>query len=328
MDRHMDSDNRQPLLVILGPTASGKTSFAANIAFHCRGEIISADSRQVYREMDIGTGKDIHDYQIHGAFISFHLIDIADAGQKYNLFEYQQDFYQAYTEISGRGRLPVLCGGSGLYLEAILKGYRLVQVPVNPGLRKSLENKGMDELGQILASYRPLHNTTDILERKRLIRAIEIEKYQSENILPDQGIPALQPLVIGIKYELGERRSRITARLHERLKQGMVEEVERLMHKGLSTDQLSYYGLEYKFITMYLTGEIAYDEMVRQLNIAIHQFAKRQMTWFRKMEREGTGILWLKGETPLQDNLQRVFTQMNLYSIYRNFLPGTPGNEP
>ena len=278
--------------------------------------------------MDIGTGKDLEDYRVNATPVPFHLIDIADAGEKYNLFEYQRDFYQAYTGISGRGRLPVLCGGSGLYLEAVLKGYRLVQVPVNPGLRKSLENKKMDELGRMLASYRPLHNITDILERKRLVRAIEIETYQAEHALPDQSIPSLKPLIFGIKYELEERRRRITARLHERLKQGMVEEVEQLMQKGLSSDQLTYYGLEYRFITMLLTGELAYDEMVRQLNIAIHQFAKRQMTWFRKMEREGVEIQWLKGETPLQENLQRVFAQMNSYDIYRKFLPGMPGNKP
>lgn len=328
MDRHMDSDHQKPLLVILGPTASGKTSFAANIAFHCRGEIISADSRQVYRDMDIGTGKDLQDYRVNGTLVPFHLVDIANAGEKYNLFEYQQDFYKVYTDIYERGHLPVLCGGSGLYLEAVLKGYRLVQVPVNPGLRKSLEKKQMDELSVILASYRPLHNTTDILERKRLIRAIEIETYQAEHALADHSIPSLQPLIFGIRYELEERRQRITARLHERLRQGMVDEVERLLQKGLSADQLVYYGLEYKFITRYITGELAYDEMVRQLNIAIHQFAKRQMTWFRKMEREGTRIIWLKSETPLQENLQRVFDQMSISNSYRNFLSDMPGNKP
>ncbi len=328
MDRHMDSDRQNPLLVILGPTASGKTSFAANIAFHCRGEIISADSRQVYRDMDIGTVKDLQDYCINGTRVPFHLVDIANAGEKYNLFEYQQDFCKAYSDIHERGHLPVLCGGSGLYLEAVLKGYRLVQVPVNPGLRKSLEKTQMDELSMILASYRPLHNTTDILERKRVIRAIEIEAYQAEHALADQSIPSLQPLVFGIRYELEERRRRITARLHERLRQGMVDEVERLLQKGLSPDQLVYYGLEYKFITLYITGKLAYDEMVRQLNIAIHQFAKRQMTWFRKMERDGTRITWLKSETPLQENLQRVFDQMRLTKSYRSFLSDMPGNTP
>ena len=316
----MTALHNNPLLVILGPTASGKTSLAVAIAAGCKGEIISADSRQVYRQMDMGTGKDLKDYQLEGGNIPYHLIDIMQPGEKYNLFEYQRDFLAVYTEITGRGNLPLLCGGSGLYLEAVLKGYQLLRVPVNPGLREQLAGKRMEELASILASFRKLHNTTDIIERKRLVRAIEIEVFQEEHPLAPADHPDFDSLVFGLRFDRQLERKRITERLDSRLRQGLVTEVEGLLHRGIKPEQLIYYGLEYKFITLYLSGELSYDEMHTKLNTAIHQFAKRQMTWFRKMEREGFHIHWLKGEEGNIKNLETVRLVMRSTPGFDSFL--------
>lgn len=287
--------NSSKLVVILGPTASGKTSAAANVAYHLGGEIISADSRQVYREMNLGTGKDYNDYIVHGHAVPYHLIDIHDPGYKYNVYEYQQDFLNVFTDIHQRNRMPVLCGGSGLYIEAVTKGYRLLPVPPDPLLRKKLEEKTLPELTKMLSEYRKLHNTTDVDTKKRAIRAIEIEEYYLEHE-SETNFPEIASCYIGIKFEREKQKKRISDRLQKRLKQGMIEEVDALLKKGISPEDIIYYGLEYKFITLYLLGKISNEEMCRKLEIAIHQFSKRQMTWFRRMERQGTNIHWLNGE--------------------------------
>lgn len=283
------------LLCVLGPTASGKTKYAVNLARQLNGEIISADSRQVYRGMDIGTGKDLADYNE----ISYHLIDIVDAGEKYDIFRYRRDFAKVYKDIVSRGKFPILCGGSGLYIEAATRGYSLPEVPPNPELREKLEKESTDELISKLASLKPLHNSTDYDTRKRLIRALEIAIYQSEH--PDLTISSdvEEPLFeegdvkyIGISVSREERNERIDKRLKARLKEGMVEEVKRLLDSGIPPEDLIYYGLEYKFVTLYLTGDLSFSEMEAKLAIAIHQFAKRQMTWFRGMERRGILIEW------------------------------------
>jgi tRNA dimethylallyltransferase len=349
------------LLAIIGPTASGKTALAAHLANHLDGEVISADSRQVYRGMDIGTGKDMADYWVEGKQIPVHLTDIVDAGTQYNVFEYQRDFLKTLDDIRQRNKFPVLCGGSGLYIEAVLRNYTLIQVPVNENLRSCLAGKSLGELTEILKSYTPkLHNITDIVNEKRAVRAIEIADYyrnlksdlrerrdfsdlsdlsersdrltetenrRSENgegrsntdhripitdyrlPITDNRLPInrdLNPLVIGINYDLQERRERITRRLQQRLKEEMVEEVKSLLDTGIPPEGLMYYGLEYKYITLYLTGALTYPEMVEKLNIAIHQFAKRQMTWFRRMERQGTVIHWLDGNIPLEEKIEKV----------------------
>jgi len=295
------------MLTILGPTASGKTTVAANAAMMLGGEVISADSRQVYRGMDLGTGKDYGDYQIDGKQVPYHLIDIVDAGYEYNVFEYQHDFLSVYEDVCKRGKFPVLCGGSGLYLEAVLKNYKLIQVPLNESLRQELETKELDELTEILKSYKSdLHNTTDVETKKRAIRAIEIEHYLTENPEVDRSMPDINSLVVGVKYDRLSRRKRITERLEQRLNDGMLNEVQALLDKGLTPNQLTYYGLEYKYLTLHLTGELTYDEMFRGLETAIHQFAKRQMTWFRRMERQGTKIHWLDGYMPLAAKLERI----------------------
>ncbi|WP_216616585.1 tRNA (adenosine(37)-N6)-dimethylallyltransferase MiaA [Marinifilum caeruleilacunae] len=294
------------LLVVLGATATGKTSLAVNLAKDFNGEIISADSRQIYRGMDLGTGKDIEEYVVDGVEIPYHLIDIADAGYKYNVFEFQQDFVKAFEEISARKRLPVVCGGTGMYLEAVLKGYKLIAVPKDQGFRDEMEKKSIDELEEILRSYKDLHNTSDLETRKRAIRAIEIERYYAANPQIDMEYPEMNPLLVGIKFDRESRRDRISLRLKERLKSGMVEEVESLLKSGVSAEDLIYYGLEYKFLTQYVTGQITYDEMYSGLEIAIHQFAKRQMTWFRKMERSGSNIHWLDGYMPLDEKIAQV----------------------
>jgi tRNA dimethylallyltransferase len=286
------------LITVLGPTASGKTRFAALLASRVNGEIISADSRQVYRGMDIGTGKDYNDYFVEGKTVTVHLLDIVDPGYEYNVFEYQADFIRVFNEIVSRKKMPVLCGGSGLYLEAVLKGYRLINVPVDNRLRKSFENESDEELADLLKSLIPVHNITDLLSRKRLIRALEIESYYRANKDTRTDYPELKPLITGILCDRDERRDRITTRLKERLENGMIEEVEQLIRKGISYEKLIYYGLEYKYIARYLKGEIGYNEMVTGLNIAIHQFAKRQMTWFRRMERRGIKIHWLDSGLP------------------------------
>ncbi|MBR5813406.1 MAG: tRNA (adenosine(37)-N6)-dimethylallyltransferase MiaA [Bacteroidaceae bacterium] len=282
------------LLAVVGPTACGKTSLAVDLALSIDGaEIISADSRQVYRGMDIGTGKDIAEYTRQGVTVPSHLIDIVDAGEKYNLFEFQRDFLTAYEDIKSRGGYPIMCGGSGLYVESVLKGYRLLPVPENPALRARLEEKSLEELTAMLATYKQLHNNTDTDNKKRAIRAIEIEEYYLSRPVEERSFPQLNALVVGVSVDREVRRDRISRRLRERLEQGMVDEVRGLLNSGVTPEQLVYYGLEYKYLTLYITGALGYDDMVRELEIAIHQFAKRQMTWFRGMEKRGVCIRWV-----------------------------------
>ena len=282
------------MLAVVGPTACGKTSLAVDLALSIDGaEIISADSRQVYRGMDIGTGKDLSEYTRGDVTVPSHLLDIVDAGEKYNLFEFQHDFLKAYEDIKARGAFPVMCGGSGLYVESVLRGYRLLPVPENPALRARLEEKSLEELTAILAGYKSLHNNTDTDSKKRAIRAIEIEEYYLNCPVEERSFPQINALVVGVSVDREVRRGRISRRLRERLKEGMVEEVRALLDSGLDPEQLIYYGLEYKYLTLYLTGAMGYDDMVRGLEIAIHQFAKRQMTWFRGMEKRGVDIKWV-----------------------------------
>jgi tRNA dimethylallyltransferase len=298
------------MIVVTGPTASGKTRLAALIASEIGGEVISADSRQVYRNMDIGTGKDYQDYTVRGAAVPFHLVDIVEAGYKYNVFEFQCDFVKVYNEIEKRGSVAVVCGGSGMYIDSIIKGYKLIKVPVDSELRESLSNKSLDKLQEILSGYKRLHNTSDGDTVKRAIRAIEIEEYYRNNPEVDDSFPEINPLIVALKLERNIRRSRITERLKTRLQQGMVEEVKSLSDSGIRSEDLIYYGLEYKFITLYLTGTLSYEEMFSRLESAIHQFAKRQMTWFRMMERKGVKIEWIEGE--LSDN-EKLKTVLALY---------------
>ena len=284
------------MLAVVGPTACGKTSLAVDIAMAIGdAEILSADSRQVYRGMDIGTGKDLVEYTREGMTVPSHLIDIADAGDKYNLFEFQRDFLASYEDIRARGAFPLMCGGSGLYVESVLKGYRLLPVPENPALRAELETKSLEELTAMLAGYKTLHNNTDTDNKKRAIRAIEIEEYYLSCPVEERSFPQIRTLTVGVSVDRELRRERITRRLHERLDNGMVDEVRALLDRGIEPEQLIYYGLEYKYITLYLTGSLEYDEMVRGLETAIHQFAKRQMTWFRGMEKRGSEICWVDG---------------------------------
>lgn len=301
--KKMESYN---LITILGPTASGKTSVAAQLALQINGEIISADSRQVYRGMDIGTGKDLADYTINGTTIPYHLIDIVDAGYEYNVFEYQRDFIRVFEEIVSRNKFPLVCGGSGMYIEAVLKGYKLINVPVNESLREKLRGKSLSELTKILKGYKNVHNNSDIETSKRAIRAIEIEEYYRTHPAIDTRFPEINSLIVGIKFDREIRRQRITQRLKQRLDSGMVDEVKALLEKGISPESLIYYGLEYKFLTQYVIGEIGYDEMFHQLEIAIHQFAKRQMTWFRHMEKNGSQIHWLDGNMPSEEKIDQI----------------------
>lgn len=291
------------LVTILGPTASGKTQLAAALAYDLNTEIISADSRQIYRGMDLGTGKDLEDYVIQGRSIPYHLIDIADAGYRYNLFEYQRDFLVAYQDMKERGLLPVFCGGTGLYLESVLKAYRMTPVPENIELRQQLEGKSLDELTEILKTYKTLHNQTDVDTAKRAIRAIEIADHYQRNPLTERAFPDIHSLIIGVNIDRELRREKITRRLHQRLKEGMVEEVRGLLEKGIPAENLIYYGLEYKYLTQYVIGELSYEQMVHDLEIAIHQFAKRQMTWFRGMERRGFTIHWLDATWPMEQKV-------------------------
>lgn len=291
------------LIAILGPTASGKTPFAAALAAELDTEIISADSRQIYRGMDLGTGKDLADYTVNGKQIPYHLIDIANPGYKYNVFEYQRDFLDAYETIKQKGRLPVLCGGTGMYLESVLRGYRLLPVPENPELRSGLAGKSLEELTDILKGYKSLHNTTDVDTAKRAIRAIEIEEYYAYTPVDERSFPSLNSLIIGVDIDRELRREKITRRLRQRLDEGMVDEVRRLIEQGIKPDDLIYYGLEYKYLTLYAIGQLTYDEMFSQLEIAIHQFAKRQMTWFRGMERRGFTIHWIDARLPMQEKI-------------------------
>ena len=282
------------LITVLGPTACGKTSFAVELADRLNTEIISADSRQVYRKMDIGTGKDLEAYTINGRQIPYHLIDIREPGEKYSVFEYQHDFFEVFNRLRAEGQTPILCGGSGMYIEAVLKGYKLLDVPPNPELRQSLQDKTLPELEKMLASYKNLHNKTDVDSVQRAIRAIEIETFYQQQAPEINEYEPINSLIIGIDVEREERRKRITQRLYQRLENGMVEEVRGLLDSGLHPDDLIYYGLEYKYLTLYIIGKLNYDEMVHHLEIAIHQFAKRQMTWFRGMERRGVRIEWRK----------------------------------
>ena len=299
------------LITILGPTASGKTPLAAALADRLGTEIISGDSRQVYRRMDLGTGKDLVDYTVEGRQVPYHLIDIVEPGYKYNVFEYQRDFLKAYQEITAKNKLPILCGGTGMYIESVLKGYRLLPVPENPELRASLEGKSLEELTGILAGYKKLHNSTDVDTAKRAIRAIEIEEYYKQQSPEYREFPSLKSLIIGVDIDRELRREKITRRLKQRLDEGMVEEVRGLLAEGIDPENLIYYGLEYKFLTQYAIGELTFEEMFHQLETAIHQFAKRQMTWFRGMERRGFTIHWLDATLPMEEKLEQITKLIN-----------------
>ncbi len=299
------------LITILGPTASGKTPLAVALADKLGTEIISGDSRQVYRRMDLGTGKDLADYTINGKNIPFHLIDIVEPGTKYNVFEYQRDFLKAYQYITMKGKLPILCGGTGMYLESILKGYRLLPVPENPELRASLEGKSLEELTLLLATYKKLHNSTDVDTAKRAIRAIEIEEYYKKQPVEEREFPHLNSLIVGVDIDRELRREKITRRLKQRLEEGMVDEVKGLLDEGIAPEDLIYYGLEYKYLTLHVMGQLTFDEMFIQLETAIHQFAKRQMTWFRGMERRGFTIHWLDATCSTDDKLNKIEQLLN-----------------
>ena len=294
------------MLTILGPTASGKTTLAAHLARRMGAEIISADSRQIYRGMDIGTGKDLSDYVVDGVSIPYHLIDIADPGYKYNLFEYQRDFLSAYQDIKGRGVFPILCGGTGLYIESVLKAYKMMPVPQNEELRQSLEGKSLEELTAILSTYKTLHNTTDVDTAKRAIRAIEICEYYRSHPQDFADFPDINCLVVGVDIARDLRREKISKRLRARLDEGMVDEVRRILDSGVSAEDMIYYGLEYKYLTNYVIGNLTYEQMVSELEIAIHQFAKRQMTWFRGMERRGFTIHWVDACLPMDEKVEVV----------------------
>jgi len=310
--------NKTNLITITGPTAGGKTAFAANLAAKIDGEIISADSRQVYKKMDIGTGKDFEDYTVDGKKIPFHLIDIREPGYKYNVYEYQQDFIHVFDDIRKRNKMPLLAGGTGLYIEAALNGYRLINVPPNENRRAELAQKTQKELIEILQQTNPeLHNSTDTKHRKRTLRAIEIAEYYEAHPETDQYFPEIHPVILGVKYDRDSRRKRITKRLHARIEEGMIEEVKQLL-KTVPEQDLIFYGLEYKFITLYLNGTLKRDEMIDKLEIAIHQFAKRQMTWFRKMERAGTHIHWIDGHMPMEEKMERANTILKKYHFHIN----------
>lgn len=303
------------MVTVLGPTASGKTAVAAALAYRIGGEIISADSRQVYRRMDIGTGKDLADYEIDGTHIPYHLIDIAEPGTKYNLFQYQQDFHEAYADILRRGKHPILCGGTGLYIEAVLGGYNLSPVPQNPDLRARLASKSLEELTAMLASLKQLtgsvmHNRSDVDTVQRAIRAIEIETYNLEHPTPERQLPPVDSIIVGINIDRDLRREKITRRLKARLDEGMADEIRSLIGEGINPEDLIYYGLEYKYITEYVIGNTSYDEMFRSLEIAIHQFAKRQMTWFRGMERRGYNIHWIDATLPTDAKVDSILQLM------------------
>lgn len=300
--------NKYELITILGPTASGKTALAAALAARLDTEIISADSRQLYRGMDIGTGKDLADYVVDGKSIPYHLIDICDPGYKYNVFEYQHDFFRVFTSLRERGLVPILCGGTGLYIEAVLKGYKLLDVPPNSALRERLREKSLPELEILLASYKVLHNKTDVDSVQRAIRAIEIEEFYRTQAPDVREYAPLNSLLVGVAIDRELRREKISKRLRARLDEGMVDEVRRILSNGVAPEDLIYYGLEYKFLTLYIIGKLTYEEMVSQLEIAIHQFAKRQMTWFRGMERRGCTIHWLDATLPMADKVEQILT--------------------
>jgi tRNA dimethylallyltransferase len=299
------------LITILGPTACGKTEFAAHLAAKLGTEIISADSRQMYRRMDIGTGKDLSEYDVEGQHIPYHLIDIVEPGYKYNLFEYQRDFLIAYNQIHQKGKTPILCGGTGLYIESVLKGYRLSPVPENSELRASLANKSLAELVEILKQYKTLHNVSDLDTVKRAIRAIEIADYYKKTEKEEIPFPKIGSVIIGLEIDRESRRKKITQRLDARLHDGLVEEVKGLIDSGINPEDLIYYGLEYKYVTNYIIGNISYQEMHNQLEIAIHQFAKRQMTWFRGMEKRGIHINWIDTTQPMDKKLKQAIELIN-----------------
>jgi tRNA dimethylallyltransferase len=301
------------MLTILGPTATGKTQLAAAIADQMNGEILSADSRQIYRGMDLGTGKDLGDYVVDGRQVAYHLIDLVDAGVQYNVFEFQRQFIGCYQDILVRGKFPVFCGGSGLYLEAVLKGYKLTQVPSDKNRREELSQLTLEELSSLLRSYKTVHNSSDTETRNRAIRAIEIEEYLLSNPELNFEFPKINSLIIGIQYDRDSRRERITNRLKQRLEEGMIEEVKGLLDNGLTPEDLTYYGLEYKYLTLYLIGELTKETMFERLNIAIHQFAKRQMTWFRKMERDGFEIHWLDGYLSMEEKVARIKSRLTAF---------------
>ena len=294
------------LITILGPTASGKTPLAAALADRLGTEVISGDSRQVYRRMDLGTGKDLADYAVEGRKVPYHLIDIVEPGTKYNVFEYQRDFLKAYEDMTARGKLPILCGGTGMYIESVLKGYRLLPVPENPELRQKLEGKSLEELTHILEGSKKLHNSTDVDTAKRAIRAIEIEEYYKQQPPEYREFPSLKSVIVGVDIDRELRREKITRRLKQRLDEGMVDEVRGLLAEGIPAENLIYYGLEYKYLTQYAIGELTFEEMFHQLETAIHQFAKRQMTWFRGMERRGFTIHWLDATLPMEEKVERI----------------------
>lgn len=299
------------LITLIGPTASGKTPLAAALALRLHAEIISGDSRQVYRRMDLGTGKDLADYTIDGESIPYHLIDIAEPGTKYNVFEFQRDFLQAYEGIRQRGRMPILCGGTGMYIEAVLRGYKLLPVPENPELRMRLANRSLEELTALLSTYKKLHNSTDVDTVKRAIRAIEIEEYYLHREADVPSFPTIRSLIVGINIDRDLRREKITRRLKQRLDEGMIDEVRRLIDSGIAPDDLIYYGLEYKYLTLFLIGKLTYDEMFKGLETAIHQFAKRQMTWFRGMERRGFAIHWIDAARDTGEKVDEITALLN-----------------
>ena len=293
------------LITILGPTACGKTAFAASLAACLDAEIISADSRQVYRRMDIGTGKDFGDYLVEGKQIHYHLIDICEPGTKYNVYQYQHDFFNIFNKLKNTGKTAIQCGGTGMYIEAVLKGYKLLDVPSNPVLRESLKEKSLTELEEILVSYKTLHNKTDVDSIQRAIRAIEIEEYYKKKVPERNEFEPISSLMIGLDIDRKLRRERISRRLRSRLEDGMVDEVRGLLDSGIHPDDLIYYGLEYKYLTQYIIEELTYEDMIDKLEIAIHQFAKRQMTWFRGMERRGFTIHWIDASLPMEEKIEK-----------------------
>ncbi|MDF1676197.1 MAG: tRNA (adenosine(37)-N6)-dimethylallyltransferase MiaA [Vicingaceae bacterium] len=308
--------NKTDLIVILGITATGKTKLAAHLAEKLDGEIISADSRQVYRGMDIGSGKDLNDFIVNGKSIPYHLIDIKNAGEEYNVFEFQKDFLAVFEDIKSRNKQAILCGGTGLYLEAVLKGYRMLAIPENIELRNNLNLKTNEELVEILKKYKQLHNTTDTEDKTRLIKAIEIAFFQQENEDLIKDFPTFNYHLFGIHFERPIIRERITARLKQRLEnEDMIGEVKGLIKADVPIEKLKFYGLEYKLVTAYLLNEISKEELFTQLNIAIHQFAKRQATWYRKMEKNGFKINWIDGNLSLDEKVNEVLDRLRVNSL-------------
>lgn len=299
------------LVVITGPTAAGKTAVASAVAAELNGEVISADSRQVYRRMNIGTGKDYGDYIVNDRQIPYHLIDIAEPGYRYNVFEYQRDFAKVYSDLKARNVFPIVCGGSGMYVDSIVTRYRLTEVPPDPVFREEMNRKKMEELIEMLKSYKTLHNKTDIDSKHRIIRALEIERFYHLAGEETWEMPEIKSLIAGIHLDRDDRRKRISERLEYRLRNGMVDEVRKLLDDGTDSETLIYYGLEYKYITLYLLNELTYEEMTAKLETAIHRYAKRQMTWFRGMERKGIKIHWVDGLLPVSEKADRIISLLS-----------------